>query len=205
MLKHRERTERRHHHVARIREDAAADLRLIREAMDHSSRFTDVPGLGMVIIGGTALIAAWLAATAPSNALWVAIWAFELLLAVSIGVVAMGLKARASDKDILSTPVRQFLRGMIPPLVAGAVVAVFCVQQGMIGILPGFLLLLYGTAQMTGGTHSLRLIRYQGVCFMALGAVTLFASPAWGDVAMALGFGGLHIAFGAVIARHYGG
>ena len=44
-----------------------------------------------------------------------------------------------------------------------------------------------------------------GVCFMALGTVALFAPSAWHDWLMAAGFGGLNIAFGAVIARRYGG
>jgi len=40
---------------------------------------------------------------------------------------------------------------------------------------------------------------------MALGAVALFTPAAWGNALMAVGFGGLHLAFGAVIARRYGG
>ena len=205
MLKHGQRTQRRHHQSARIREDAAADLRLIREAMDHSARFTDVPGVGMMLIGLTAVIAAWLAATAEADAAWLAIWGFELLLAVTIGAVAIALKARLSGTEMLATPVRRFLRGMIPPLVAGAALAAFCAKAGLVGNLPGVLLLLYGTALITGGAHSLSLVRFQGVCFMVLGALTLFVPAEFGDAAMALGFGGLHIAFGAVIARRYGG
>jgi hypothetical protein len=40
---------------------------------------------------------------------------------------------------------------------------------------------------------------------MVLGALTLFVRPEFGDAAMALGFGGFHLGFGAVIARRYGG
>jgi hypothetical protein len=205
MLKHVQRSQRRHHHPARIREDAAADLRLIREAMDHSARFTDVPGVGMMLIGGTAIVAAWLAASAESEPVWVAVWGFELLLAATIGVIAVALKAHKSGNEMLATPVRRFLRGMIPALVAGAVLAAFCAKAGLVGNLPGVLFLLYGTALVTGGAHSLSLVRFQGACFMVLGALTLFARPEFGDAGMALGFGGLHIAFGAVIARRYGG
>ncbi len=205
MLKHGQRTQRGHRHSARVREDAAADLRLIREAMDHSSRFTDVPGVGMMLIGGSAVIAAWLAAFAESDPVWVAIWGFELVVAVTIGAVAIAWKARSSATEMLAAPVRGFLRGMIPPLAAGAILAVFCAKAGLVGNLPGVLLLLYGTALLTGGAHSLSVVRFQGVCFMLLGALTLFVRTEFGDAAMALGFGGLHIAFGAVIARRYGG
>jgi hypothetical protein len=43
-----------------------------------------------------------------------------------------------------------------------------------------------------------------GGLMMAVGAVAL-ALPAAGDVLMALGFGGLQIVFGLVIARKHGG
>lgn len=205
MLKHGERTRRRHHQAGYIREDAAADLRLIREAMDHSSRFTDVPGLGMVVLGGTALIAAWLAAFSESNLAWVAIWGVELAVAVTIAAAGIALKALQNGTQILALPVRRFLQGMIPPLVAGGVLTAFCARMGLIDHLPGVLLLLYGTALLTGSAFSLGLVRILGISFMALGALTLFLGPDAGDAAMALGFGGFHIAFGAVIARRYGG
>jgi hypothetical protein len=44
-----------------------------------------------------------------------------------------------------------------------------------------------------------------GLCFMVLGAVALFCPPDWGNALLGAGFGGLHIIFGAVIARKYGG
>jgi len=40
---------------------------------------------------------------------------------------------------------------------------------------------------------------------MVLGAVALFSPPGWGDAYLAAGFGGLHLIFGGVIARRYGG
>jgi hypothetical protein len=44
-----------------------------------------------------------------------------------------------------------------------------------------------------------------GLCFMVLGTVALFCPSAWSDAFLAAGFGGLHVVFGAVIARKYGG
>ena len=123
-----QRSTRRHHHATRIREDAVADLRLIREAMDHSSRFTDVPGVGMVVIGGTRARHGLAGCCRGLRPLWVAIWGFELALAVAIGLVAIALKARAAGTAGLCAAGRRFLRGMIAPLAAGAVLTAFFVK-----------------------------------------------------------------------------
>ena len=66
-------------------------------------------------------------------------------------------------------------------------------------------LLLYGTALVAGGALSVRIVPVMGLAFMALGIAALGAPAAWGNAFMAAGFGGLHIVFGLVIARRYGG
>jgi heme/copper-type cytochrome/quinol oxidase subunit 3 len=40
---------------------------------------------------------------------------------------------------------------------------------------------------------------------MLLGAIALFSPAAWTNWFMAAGFGGLHVLFGAIIVRKYGG
>jgi hypothetical protein len=66
-------------------------------------------------------------------------------------------------------------------------------------------LLMYGAAVVTGGAFSVRIVPFMGLCFMLLGAISLSAPATWADAFLTSGFGGLHIAFGIVIARRHGG
>ncbi len=59
-----------------------------------------------------------------------------------------------------------------------------------------------------GLARSLTLLRVfvlASALLLALGAAALAAPAGWRDAWMAAGFGGLHIGFGAVITRRYGG
>ena len=77
-------------------------------------------------------------------------------------------------------------------------------RAGAYDLMPGSWLLVYGVSVVAAGTFSVRTVPVMGLAFMALGAVALFA-PAPPDLWLAAGFGGLHIGFGAVIARRHGG
>jgi hypothetical protein len=122
-----------------------------------------------------------------------------------VGSVTLVRKARRAEGYVLTRPARRFLLGYLPPVCAGALLTVALSRAQLVGALPGTWLLLYGAGLVTGGVFSVRVVPVMGACFMALGAVALFSPEEWGNVWMALGFGVLHIAFGLIIARRYGG
>jgi hypothetical protein len=188
-----------------LRDRAMDNLRYIRETMERSAAFTHVSGLGGVGMGIVALVAAGFAARAEEPALWLAIWLVAAAVSFAISALMMARKSHAEGVPLLSGPGRRFAWNMIPPLAAGGVLTAALAKAGAFGLLPGTWLLLYGVSIVTGGSYSVRLIPLMGGVFMLLGLAAFVSPAAWGNAYMAIAFGGLHIVFGLVIWRMYGG
>jgi hypothetical protein len=185
---------------------AAENLRFIRDAMARASAFTAVPGWGGVAMGVTAIVTAAISGPPDGSLRWVLVWLAEAAVAFTTALATMAVKARRSGTPLSSaTPAFRFALAFVPPLGAGMVLTPVFATMGLMARLPGCWLLLYGTAVATGGAFSVRIVPLMGVCFMVLGATAFAAPAAWGHWLMAAGFGGLHIAFGLIIARRYGG
>lgn len=184
---------------------AEHNLRFIRATMERAASFTAVPGWGGVAMGITALAAAALSLRARTPGEWLAIWLAEACVAIAIGLWAMARKARRTNTDLFSGPARRFLLTLTPPLGAGALLTLALERAGLVSLLPGIWLLLYGTAVVTGGAMSVRTVLVMGALFMLLGAAALSSPVAWGTAYLAAGFGALHIGFGIAIARRHGG
>lgn len=188
-----------------LHERAMDNLRFIRQTMERAGSFTAVSGWGQVVIGVTGALAAWLASRQNGAENWLATWVVAAVVAMGIGVVTTAMKARAMGEPIRSGPGRKFVLSLAPPLVAGAVLTLVLFQAGMTWMLPGLWLLLYGAGIVGAGTNSVRAVPVMGFTLMLLGAGALVAPHAWGDAFMAGGFGGVHVVFGTLIARRYGG
>lgn len=184
---------------------ALDNLTYIRDTMERAAEFTAVPGWGGVGMGATALVAAVVSSFARTPDEWLGIWLAEAFLAGSIGLWAMSRKARRAGVPLFAGPARRFLLTLSPPLAAGALATLALERAGFLSVLPGLWLLLYGTAVVTGGAFSVRIVPVMGLGFMLLGAIALFSPSSWGNGFLAAGFGGLQIVFGLLIARRYGG
>jgi hypothetical protein len=188
-----------------LHDRALDNLRYIRQTMERAASFTAVPGWGLAVVGATALGAALLAGRQPTPELWLATWLGEAVVALAIGGAAMVRKAFAVHDPLLSGPGRRFGLSFLPPMVVGGLLTVALRRAGLWHALPGTWLLLYGAGCVTGGAFSVRIVPVMGLCFMLVGSVALLGPAAWGNWWMAAGFGGLHLAFGAIIARRHGG
>jgi hypothetical protein len=184
---------------------AMDNLRYIRETMEGASAFTAVPGWGGVAMGITAIFTALIAARQANADRWLAIWIGEALLSFCIAAWTVIRKSRRAASPLLSQPGRKFALSFSPPMIAGLLLTIALYRAGLGGMLPGAWLLLYGAAVTNAGAFSVKIVPAMGLCFMLCGACALFSPAAWANAYMAAGFGGLHIVFGAVIARRHGG
>jgi hypothetical protein len=194
-----------------LHDHAMADLRFIRRTMEEAGSFTAVPGWGMVVVGATALGAAVLASRQRDANVWLAIWLLEAMLALVVAALSLARKTRVrlsaglAAHPLFRGPGRRFALSFAPPLAAGALLTVVLFRAGLTHALPGTWLLLYGAAVATGGAFSIRIVPVMGACFMFAGLVALLLPPAWGNIVLGASFGGLHLAFGVLIARRHGG
>ena len=188
-----------------LHDHAFESLRVIRETMERAGSFTAVPGRATMAIGATAIGAALWAHGADPGAGWLRVWLLEGLVAAAISSAGIVRKARRLGLPLDSGPARKFALAFAPALVAGGVLTWALDARGLGALLPGTWLLIYGTAVTAAGAMSVRIVPLMGAAFMLLGVAALAAAPAYGDGFMAAGFGGLHLAFGAAIARKHGG
>ena len=188
-----------------LHDRAMDNLRYIRETMERATPFTGISGWGEIAIGATALIASFISAQQSTFRSWFSVWVAEGLISVLIAGWSMDRKARAVQMPLFSGSGRKAVFSLAPPLIAGAFLTLFLARAGAANAIPGMWLLLYGTGVITGGMFSVRAVPAMGLCFMLLGALALFSPAAYANWFMAAGFGGLHVLFGAIIVRKYGG
>lgn len=201
--------------VIPLHETAIDHLSVIRHTMEQSSRFTAVPGKGIVGMGVIATLGTLIASNSSTISYWFNTWFVTAVVAGGLGFLAMVRKAKASDQKLMNLPMKRFLLSFTPSMLAGVVITDFVYRQGQLEWLPGVWLLLYGTAVVSGGTYSIRIVPIMGSIFMAFGTL-YFLLPAtfdfqndiylfWMNAWMGLGFGAVHIICGSIIATRHGG
>ena len=132
----------------------------------------------------------------------------EAAVAIGIALWTTYSKARSTGTTLFSGPGRRFVYSFAPPLFVGVLLTILLFRIGSIAELGGRL------------AASVRHRRWCGRCAVfdshraADGAVLYGAGhesgsisrpPGWGNAFLGIGFGGLHVIFGAVIAGKYGG
>ena len=183
---------------------ALGTLAYIRRSIESSGSMA-VPGTAGVVMGCIGMLAAIAASTPRWAPHWAAIWMLGGATAFVGGGALMAREAAQSGHARYLGPVRKFLLCLCPALFAGAVLTGVLWRAGLMSLLPGTWLLLYGCAVLSASTVTIastrRLIGIMGALFVALGCLA-FVSPAQMHTALlGVGFGVLHIVFGLLVGR----
>ena len=188
-----------------IGDRAIDNVKYIRDMMERSASFTAVPGYGGMLMGTTAVAAAYIASQQPYLRNWLIVWLTEAFLAAAIGFLAMWQKSKIAGGSLTSAPARKFAFGFAAPLIAGVAITLGLWRYEHYEVMAPIWMFCYGAAVVTGGAFSVRAVPVMGWVFMAFGAAA-FALPAvYSNYLMLASFGLTHIVFGAIIAKRYGG
>lgn len=198
------------------------DLKEIRSMMEKSSRFISLSGLsgisaGIIAIIG-AIVAGWYIGSHMESLSYkvqtitrvdMGDVVFLLLDAIVVLFLALGSaiyfavrKARMQDLPVWNKAAELTLINLIIPLGAGAIFCLILYSYGIYILIAPATLLFYGLALLNASKYTLFEVRYLGLCEIVLGLAGMII-PGYSLILWAVGFGILHIIYGAVMYYRY--
>lgn len=186
--------------VAPLHAHALGHLKFIRASMEAAGSLA-VPGAAGGAMGFIGLAAAVLAAVPQLQIHWLQIWLIAAVVAFGAGAGVMAKQAEVNRFTLYRGPVRKFLLCLCPGLVCGALLTAVLWQRDLMELLPGTWLLLYGASLLAASAMTTVLVGLMGGLLMLLGVAAFTLPLAWQNILLGVGFGGLHLVFGALIAR----
>ena len=137
----------------------------------------------------------------PFRAYWLSVWLCAAVAGAAVGVVLVAQQPSVSKFTLFGAPVRRALFHLVPCIFAAAVLTVVLFRSGNLHPIPGTWLLLYGCALLYASAVTSRLIAIMGGLFILLALVAYVLADARQTVILGVGFGELHILYGAVMQR----
>lgn len=196
------------------------DLASIRNMMDRSSRFISLSGLSGIIAGIYALggaTAAYFLIQYPRSIFsyrtesinepvtlveLTLIAGIVLFAAVSTGLWLAQRKSHKINSKLWTPASKLLLQKVAIPLVTGGLFVLIMLYTGHFGLAAPACLIFYGLALIHGASNTFEEIRYLGFSEILLGLICAML-PGYGLVFWALGFGVLHIVYGAILYNKY--
>ncbi|HTB51420.1 MAG TPA: hypothetical protein VK718_01500 [Ferruginibacter sp.] len=192
----------------------------IRSLMERSSRFISLSGLSGVFAGVFALIGATIAyihlnlsltdtgyyhsaeSTADFYSFFIINAGCVLAASLATGIFLTVRKAKRAEQSIWDNTAKRLLINLFIPLAAGGIFCLALLYHGEVGLVAPATLLFYGLALINASKYTLSDIRYLGICEIILGLMAAF-NIGYGLIFWALGFGVLHIFYGAMMYFKY--
>lgn len=194
-------------------QSAHENLLYIRKTLEAAGQVTAVPGKCLIAVGILAIAGAVVnglltgAPWDPGPYTHAALVTWGVVLAASVLIVSFGIyrKSRQTSAPIQPPLLRKLLWSLSPALFVGGLLTHLAVRYGSLDWLPVIWLGCYGAAITNGGQVSVAPVRYMGLCFLIAAGGAALSPRELGLAWLALGFGWLHIVYGAHIARRHNG
>ena len=193
-------------------DSALENLVYIRRTLEAAGQFTAVPGKCLMAAGLFALAGVFLnreitGAPWAAGAGGAALQVWGVVLGLSVAVVSVGIyrKAHATGARLRAPLLRKLLWSLTPALFAGGLLTRLAVHGHGMEWLPVIWLGCYGVAVTNGGQVSVAPVRYLGLSLLVCAAGAALSPEGMGLTWLSVGFGWLHLVFGAYVAwRHNG-
>lgn len=191
------------------------DLESIRELMERSVKFISLSGLSGIMAGIYALIGASVAyyLIYYRNSLYderdvvnlsglVALAAGVLVSSIATGLWLSSNKAKKAGVAIWDTTSKRLILNLSIPLLTGGFFILILLTQGHFGLAAPACLIFYGLALINASPNLYEEVRYLGYLEITLGLVSAMM-PGHGLLFWSIGFGVLHIIYGAIMYKRY--
>lgn len=200
--------------------DYQKDIESIRQLMERSVKFVSLSGLSGILAGCYALIGAAIAYTivqTPTSPLeypqesiqedsiilkLLVIALIVLIASLGTGYFLAANKATKLGAKIWDSASKKLLINLIVPLATGGIFILFLLYYGHYGVVAPACLIFYGLALINASPNLFDEFRYLGYSEIVLGLISV-ALPGFGLFFWAIGFGVLHIIYGALLFKKY--
>jgi len=196
-------------------EDYLRDISEIKTLMNKSSRFISLSGLSGILAGIYALIGAafayWLVSNSGREYLILDGTVFRLiildliiitLLSIGTAIFLTTKKAKKNNEKIWDSLTKRLLTSFIVPLLAGGIYIIIILSNQKYGQTGALMLLFYGLALLNASKYTLGDIKYLGYTQIVLGLISALY-PGYGFWFWVIGFGFMHIIYGAIMYFKY--
>jgi hypothetical protein len=196
-------------------ENYLSEIKEIRKMMEESSRFLSLSGLSGVLVGIYALLGAFVANSIiytnrllgwllNDNILYDLLFLAAIVLVLSLLTVILltWRKARKGGKKIWNPGSRLMLINLAIPLITGGILILTFIFKGFYEIAAPGCLIFYGLALVNAAKFTRQEIFQLGVIQISLGILAALL-PSLGLLLWALGFGAIHIIYGALVYFRY--
>ena len=203
--------------------ESLQEIKDIRRLMDRSSRFISLSGLSGIAAGICALAGALVVTQVDRNFMniseetaqsgragesvmkimtltWIGIIVF--IAAFVLAFFFTWQRSKKTGVPVWGSTSKRLLFNTAIPMLVGGVVIFRLIELELITLIAPACLIFYGLALLNGSKYTLGEVRYLGYCQIILGLINLWV-PGYGLYFWAVGFGILHIIYGAIMWFKY--